>query len=415
MTRKLALGGVLLFVALGLLFASGTALLLAIIPVAYLIGLELSRIPPGTELHVERQVAPEAPRLGAEVDVTLSVANRGDTTLADLRVVDQVPDELAVIDGSPRGAFALRPGETALIEYTVIATRGRHPYDPVQLRARPGLSATTEDLSVTAAGDDAIDCRGAAAAPVAQSTQLRAGTLSTDQAGEGIEFRSVREYRHGDSVSRIDWRQYAKTGDLTTVEYREERALRFLILVDVRAETHQVPAPGYPSGMETTAYAGRLLYEALEGAGHNVAAAAVGVSTAGLGGKGLAWIDDRDPRPPTDVFELAENASQNRIQPGIQKQIRTLLRPDTHVIVVSPVPDEWPIDMCRELRVGGYTTTAIVPEWATDTTLGGRISGMEWDLRVTRLAKQGIDTIRWPRDESLRRSLERSLSEVLDQ
>lgn len=413
MTRKLALGGILLFVALGLLFAAAEALLLAIVPVAYLIGIELSRIPPRAEVGVQRQIVPESPQPGAEVTVSLTVTNHSDATLADLRVVDHVPAELAVVAGSPRGASALRPDETMRLEYTVVATRGRHPYDPVRIRARPGLSATTEDLTVTATGDDAIDCRGAAAAPLGQTPQLRAGTLDTDRSGEGLEFRSVREYRHGDSVSRIDWRQYAKTGDLATVEYREERALRFVVLVDTRSTTGQVPTAGYPTGMETTAYAGRLLYDALVSGGHSVAAAAVGVSTTGLGGRGLAWIDDRDPRPPEEVFELAEDASESRLPSDLETTILTLLRPNTHVIVVSPVPDEWPVDLCRELRVNGYTTTAIVPEWAAEATLGGRISGLEWDLRVTELSRHGIDTVRWPRDEPLRGSLERSMSEVL--
>lgn len=421
MTQRIAVGGVLFLVAIGALFSSPTAVWLALAPGVYLLAGGLSRVPPGAKLALERTVDPATARPGEPVDVTLTVDNRSESNIADLRVVDPVPDELSVTDGSPRLATPLTAGETATLNYSVVATRGEYDYEEVTLRARSAFGTDFEDLLISASGDTAIECSGAAEAPVGDTPQLKAGTQVTDQPGEGVEFRSVREYRYGDDVGRIDWRKYAKTGDLATVQYRAERALRFLILVDAREATHLVPEPGYPSGTEASGYAGQLLYDALDNAGHSVSVAAAGVSwTDGASQAGLAWVDESGPANPTDLFETISETdhwtSQTKMSPqSTSKRLRALMRPDTHVLLVSPLPDDWAVSVAQELRANGFRTTAISPELASDQTPGARVSKLERNQRFQALSRLDIETVRWPRDQPLRASLARSLSEVLGQ
>lgn len=421
MTQRIAAGGILFLVAIGALFNSPTAVWLAVAPGVYLLAGGLSRVPPGAELFLERTVSPATAQPGDPVVVSLSVKNRSDSYIADLRVVDGVPAKLSVTDGSPRLATALRPGEKDTLTYSIVATRGEYEYDETTLRVRSALGIGYEDLLLSASGDTAIECRGAAEAPVGESPQLKAGTQATDQPGEGLEFRSVREYQYGDDVSRINWRKYAKTGELATVQYRAERALRYLVLVDARAATNLVPEPGYPSGTQAAGYAGRLLYEALTDVGHSVSVAAAGVSwTGGASQSGLAWVDESGPASPIELFETVSETDHwtRRTEispPSASKRLRTLMRPDTHILLVSPLPDDWGLSVARELQANGFQVTTVSPELASEQTSGARMSKLERNQRLRTLSRLDIDTVRWPRDRPLRASLARSLSEVLGQ
>ena len=68
--------------------------------------------------------------------MTVSVTNAGDSVLSDLRIVDGVPTELAVTEGSPRAAVSLRPGATAEFAYTVVAKRGDFAFGDARLVVR---------------------------------------------------------------------------------------------------------------------------------------------------------------------------------------------------------------------------------------------------------------------------------------
>jgi len=60
------------------------------------------------------------------------------------------------------------------------------------------------------------------------------GRVPTDVGGAGVEFHATREYRRGDPVKRIDWNRRARTGELATLELREERAATVVLLIDAR-------------------------------------------------------------------------------------------------------------------------------------------------------------------------------------
>lgn len=51
--------------------------------------------------------------------------------------------------------------------------------------------------------------------------------------GKGLEFERLRPYVPGDEASQIDWNALARTGDLYTQIYTEERMLDVVIVVDI--------------------------------------------------------------------------------------------------------------------------------------------------------------------------------------
>jgi uncharacterized protein (DUF58 family) len=62
---------------------------------------------------------------------------------------------------------------------------------------------------------------------------LLAGDYRSAFKGSGMEFEEVRPYVPGDDVRRIDWNVTARTGEAWLKEFREERELTLLLLLDV--------------------------------------------------------------------------------------------------------------------------------------------------------------------------------------
>jgi uncharacterized protein (DUF58 family) len=51
--------------------------------------------------------------------------------------------------------------------------------------------------------------------------------------GRGLDFQRLREYFPGDDISRVDWNSLARTGDLYTKVFREDRVVDVVFLVDL--------------------------------------------------------------------------------------------------------------------------------------------------------------------------------------
>jgi len=150
--------------------------------------------------------------------------------------------------GSPRLGTALRSGETVSYEYAVEARRGEHPFEPVHVVTRNLAGTAERERTVSSTGPAAIRCvpaleRVETAVPVRTQQTRLTGRVSTDVGGEGTEFYATRTYRPGDPLRRIDWNRRARTGDLATLEFREERAVTVVLVVDASSGAAVGPDP----------------------------------------------------------------------------------------------------------------------------------------------------------------------------
>ena len=68
-------------------------------------------------------------------------------------------------------------------------------------------------------------------------SEVFAGSYHSAFKGQGIDFEEVREYQPGDEVRSIDWNVTAKTGLPFVKQYREERELTILLVVDISPST----------------------------------------------------------------------------------------------------------------------------------------------------------------------------------
>ncbi|ADD05267.1 DUF11/DUF58 family protein [Natrialba magadii ATCC 43099] len=266
-------------VATGVLFGSAALLLAAVVPVSYLGYAALSSVPdPDAVLTIQRDCTPRTPLPGERVEVTLTVRNEGERTLPDVRLVDGVPPELDVVDSSAQTATTLRPGEDTELTYTLRPRRGSYTFEGCWVRLR-SLSATAVATgSVDATGEAVLECSVPLdGVPIHRETIPFVGAVASDSGGAGYEFHSTREYQQGDPLSRIDWRRYARTGELGTVRYREQESAKIVLVLDGRPESAVAAAEGHPDGVTLSAYAGVVSTAALTEENHSVGVVGLGV------------------------------------------------------------------------------------------------------------------------------------------
>ena len=61
-----------------------------------------------------------------------------------------------------------------------------------------------------------------------------AGPHRSPSRGRGMEFEDVRQYQAGDDIRHIDWRVSARVGKTHTKQFREEREIPILLVLDQR-------------------------------------------------------------------------------------------------------------------------------------------------------------------------------------
>jgi len=448
------LAAALFLVSVSLLTAEPLLLAATAIPLGYVAYGALSRVPAGTDLQAARSVSDAQPTPGEPVEVELTLTNTGSSSLTDVRVIDGVPDELAVVDGSPRLCTSLRPNESATLSYAVMAKRGSYTFDAAAVRVRTlsASDAVTVDLPV--AGDGTLTCSNTVSeVPMADATLPRAGTLPTDTGGSGLEFHSTRSYQPGDPVNRIDWRRYAKTDELTTIDYREEQAVRTVLVVDARPPTRVTPEPGFPTGAELSAYAAERLFDALSRTSVVASVCAVGLAPedvpGGLGPDGLAWVDasgghaaaharqvfdsvgraaarqsetdaagdatvsgDEPPGQPQVDNERVTTADGGTVEDPALLTVLARLPPTAQVVVFSPAADDWPVSLVSSLAVRDYPTTLVSPSLARGDSLGAAVAGVERTARLQRAELSGATVIDWDLDSPIDVALRASLADL---
>ncbi|QIO21120.1 DUF58 domain-containing protein [Haloarcula sp. JP-L23] len=394
-------GAILVPVVLGVALQSPVVYATGAVPIVYVLYGELTTPDPATDrLSAERTLDPETPAPGESVTVTLSVTNTGADAVTDLRVVDGVPGELGVTEGSPRKSLSLGAGETGTVAYDVIAKRGTHDFGDLTV-ASVGLSGEYDSRG-TVPVETTLRCEVPVEdVPLTSQTARRAGQIPTDIAGEGISFHSTREYRTSDPARRIDWRRYARTNELSTVEYQEEHAATVVLLVDRSAAADTRTEADRPTGSELSLYAAeRTFYELLAG-GNRV---------------GVGLYPDRvrtlDPGVGADhaatgreLFADAETvADRSSVSP--ERDLLAWLPASAQVVLVSPLLDDEMVALAKRLAAHRHDVSVVSPRLAATTTVGKAVSTAERAQRIRVLEESGAPVVDWDPDEPLRLTLE---------
>lgn len=363
-------------------------------------------------LEVTRNLSEDEPEPGEEVTVTVTVENTGESFLPDLRLIDRVPSMMRVTDGSPRLGTALRPGQTASFTYTVQAERGEHSW-PLQVVGRDISGSVEREARVHPEAE--MSCvprlRTTAEAPVRLQTSIYSGEVETRTGGGGLEFYSIRDYQPGDPKRRIDWKNYAKTGEFTTIDFREERAARIVLLFDARGGSYVSRAPGEKHALDQSVDAAFDIFASLHDQGHLVGIAAfngipcwLGPNTGALHLQRVRQLFVEHPALTPLPPELADKEEGRYVDPMVH--IRRQLPGNTQLFLFSPLTDHYTYEVARRLDGAGHLVTIISPDPTADRTVGQRLARLERSVRIKLLRDHGIRVVDWNTDEPLPLALE---------
>lgn len=359
----------------------------------------------GLSLSLERSIDEPNPEPGDEVEITVRITNEGSRLLADLRLTDGVPDSLAVTDGSPRLGTVLRPGETATLSYTVTVTRGHHEFSPALVLVRNLPGSVERDVYLT--DETTIDCLPSIH-PVQQSVPLRPavtglpGQIETETGGSGITFQTIREYQPGDPLSRIDWNYRARTGELATVDFRQQRAASVVLLIDVRGSAYVGPAPEAAHAVDRSVAGASRIFERLLDDGNQAGIAAIGDADCWLApGAGSAHRERaRELFGTSAALSPSPPERSRRLQTWL-RQLRQRLDPGTQLVVFSPLCAPMTARTLRDLDARGFPVTVISPDPTGRATTAQTLLALRRALTLTELRRASIPVIDWRPSDSL--------------
>jgi len=421
---RLAGAGAFASTGVGLLFTQPALLLVAVICVGGVI-LGRANEPVAPTLAISRSFSTQHPEVGEEVTIETTIRNTGDEVVTDCRLLDRVPSALRVTDGSPRMATPLRPGSEHTLTYTVVARQGRHDF--VGVHAIVSTLSGAGECECEYDAPDTLTCRPEPkplqSVPLRSLTTPYAGRPSTTEPGEGTEFYATREYRHGDPVSRLDWRRYAANRELTTVEFRTERSASVVVIVDVRPPSyaHKAGTTESTAGDATAEdeYEQSAADRCIEGASRLFVTLLdtdhrVGIATFGP----EFWLEPgagsthRNRGLEAFATEPAFSPSQTESQRvPIRRRVHTLrskLSSHTQVIICTPLVDDIAEVGIRLLESAGHDVTVLSPDLTSRETPGAAVASLERLQRIERVHAHGIPVIDWSDDESLEAVLARA-------
>ncbi|WP_435346383.1 DUF58 domain-containing protein [Haloarchaeobius sp. HRN-SO-5] len=357
------------------------------------------------ELVVSRSLSDPSPKNGERVTVETTVQNVGDRPILDLRFVDGVPPALSVVGDSPRRGAVLRPGGEFTYTYEIEAKRGKHHFQPATAVVRDVSGG--HELETTVVGETEIDCTADLdSSPLRPQTLDYVGRVLSDQVGRGIEFDRTREYKHGDEKSRIDWKRFARTNELTTIEFRTERSVNVIVLVDARSSAYHSTADDVHAVGLCVSAAEQLLVQLL-GDRNQAGVAAFG--------RELCWVapnNGRDHLVRTQQT-LATHPAFHPVPPANDEDadhqfvtLRERLPDAAQIILLSPLCDDWIVTAARRLDAYGYPVSIVSPDVVESDTLGRRLASIERSNRITSLRAGDIPIVEWDPDVPLGRSVE---------
>ena len=394
----------LLVVGIGVLLNAGTLVLAGVVGLGPL-ALRYVGSAPTPQLQIERTIDDTDPDPGEKVRVTVTITNVGDRFGFDLRYLDGVAPGLTVVDGSPRHGTALRPGASTKFAYVVEAERGEHAFEDGLLVSRDASGAVERVGHLDVSGETRLRCEpkptGDLSVPVRAKTNSNVGRVVTDVGGSGLEFHSIREYRSGDPLKRIDWNRVARGGQPATMQFREEQAATVVLLLDARSEAFIAPGRDAPSAIERSLGAIADVFHSRLDSDDRVGLGALGAEDCWLApsaGHGHWALAKRLLTTESTFTEGSDEQFYPLLEMG---RLRKRLPKNAQLVLFSPLADDTAVSMARRLHAYGYPMTVVAPDATATATPGQTVAHLERRLRLSQLRDADVRVIDWQSGEPL--------------
>lgn len=387
-------------IGIGLLIEHASIVALGVIGIGFAAYARSGALGP-IALDLERSLDDQTPAPGDPVRVHVRLTNRGDRLLPDVRFIDGVPLAVSVSAGSPRHGAVLRPGESTEFSYQFIARRGSHVFEPATVVVRDLPQSVEHKVHLHHSTTiqcippfDAIDTR----IPLRDQATRFAGSVSANQPGDGVEFHSIREYRPGDALSRVDWHRFGRTRQLATVQYDKERAATIVIVIDSQRSAFVGPTPDTAPAIDRAVDVAGRVFSSLLDAGHQVGIGALGAGNCWLepssgithrvSGHRLLALDQ--------AFDIASPTNESPFYS--RRRLLRLIPRGAQVVVLSPLCNTTVVKTIQRFEAHGYPVTVLSPDPFANTTVGERVFALWRAIQISDLRGQNIPVIEWTVD-----------------
>jgi uncharacterized protein (DUF58 family) len=393
-------------IAFGLIFRDGRALAVAtpflLYSAAWLLGAMLT---PRLRLETLRTVRPQRATTDEEAEITLSFVNRG-PSLPYLAVRDDLPPGTARTAGENGALVPFPAGADGELHYRLAAPRGAHrlrrllvtSWGWLPLYPTTDVIEDESDLLVlpTASALPSLSIRP-------RRTLVYSGIVKASTGGPGVEFFGCREYEPGDDMRRINWRAFARHGQLIVNEFEQERIADVNVILDARAGVHRNSGP--IASFDASVHAAATMAGHFLDRGNYVGLLIYGDT--------LDWTYPGFGRPQKARILDALARAKTREKPAFDdlRNLPTRLFPSgSQLIVVSPLSDHGDIRVMGTLRARGYHVMLVSPNtliqerehWKAET----RGSAEAWDraerilslrrgILLRALMRLGITVVDW--------------------
>ena len=237
-TRKAAFtftGGIAL-ILIGMMISNHQMMILGLAFIAFIV--VNSWVSGHGDVEVQRTLSADNLYKGDDLYVELLVTNRSRRKTQQLEVYDNVPHEMKLRSGLNQMRLNLKPGESARIRYVLrCPLRGHYSIGPVSLRYRNTFNLSVDEMYVDHHSDIIIfpQIRDVEEAFIRSRTaKMYTGATTLRTPGPGTEFYSLREYVPGDPFKNINWKAFARTGDLMINEKCRDAVTDLYIILDSR-------------------------------------------------------------------------------------------------------------------------------------------------------------------------------------
>ena len=191
-----------------------------------------------SDLEIKRDVSAVNVYKGDDINVVLTVTNKSYRRTQQLEVFDNVPHEMKMRKGINLMRMNLGPGQTATIRYTVrCPLRGHYTIGPTSIRYRNTFNLFVSETSVGDRSDITVfpQVRDVEEALIRSDVpKMYTGATTLKTPGQGMEFYALREYFPGDSLRSINWKAFARTGELMVNEKTRDAVTDVFIILDTR-------------------------------------------------------------------------------------------------------------------------------------------------------------------------------------
>ena len=224
-----------------------------------------------SDLEITRNISAQNVYKGDDILVEVTVTNNSYRRTQLLEIFDNVPHEMKMRRGINQMRMNLGPGQSATMRYTVrCPLRGHYTVGPVSVRHRNAFNLFVNESKV----DDRTDITVFPQVREVEEALLRSnvpkmytGATTLKTPGQGMEFYSLREYLPGDAFRMINWKAFARTGELMVNEKTRDAVTDVFIILDTR-DVARIESEA--NTMKHIGYDVHMIFVNTYGSGHKV-------------------------------------------------------------------------------------------------------------------------------------------------